>query len=105
MTMTMTMTIQIKTTLTFDSWLSKLKNLRAKAKINARIKRLQFGNFGDIKSVNDGIFELRIDEGQGYRIYLKNQNGVLVILLCGGDKSTQEKDIKQAKLLAQELGL
>ncbi|CBW29794.1 addiction module killer protein [Haemophilus influenzae] len=101
----MTMTIQIKTTLTFDSWLSKLKNLRAKAKINARIKRLQFGNFGDIKSVNDGIFELRIDEGQGYRIYLKNQNGVLVILLCGGDKSTQEKDIKQAKLLAQELGL
>ena len=56
------MTIQIKTTLTFDSWLSKLKNLRAKAKINARIKRLQFGNFGDIKSVNDGIFELRIDE-------------------------------------------
>ncbi|EGT78650.1 hypothetical protein BFQ30_08255 [Haemophilus quentini] len=99
------MTIQIKTTLTFDSWLSKLKNLRAKAKINARIKRLQFGNFGDIKSVNDGIFELRIDEGQGYRIYLKNQNGVLVILLCGGDKSTQEKDIKQAKLLTQELGL
>lgn len=99
------MTIQIKTTLTFDSWLSKLKNLRAKAKINARIKRLQFGNFGDIKSVNDGIFELRIDEGQGYRIYLKNQNGVLVILLCGGDKSTQEKDIKQAKTLAQELGL
>ena len=99
------MTIQIKTTLTFDSWLSKLKNLRAKAKINARIKRLQFGNFGDIKSVNDGIFELRIDEGQGYRIYLNNQNGVLVILLCGGDKSTQEKDIKQAKLLAQELGL
>lgn len=99
------MTIQIKTTLTFDSWLSKLKNLRAKAKINARIKRLQFGNFGDIKSVNDGIFELRIDEGQGYRVYLKNQNGVLVILLCGGDKSTQEKDIKQAKLLAQELGL
>lgn len=79
--------------------------MRAKAKINARIKRLQFGNFGDIKSVNDGIFELRIDEGQGYRVYLKNQNGVLVILLCGGDKSTQEKDIKQAKLLAQELGL
>lgn len=55
--------------------------------------------------MNDGIFELRIDEGQGYRVYLKNQNGVLVILLCGGDKSTQDKDIKQAKLLAQELGL
>ncbi|EGY32823.1 addiction module killer protein [Aggregatibacter actinomycetemcomitans serotype e str. SC1083] len=85
--------------------MKKLKNLRAKAKINARIKRLQFGNFGDLKSVNDGIFEMRIDEGQGYRIYLKNQNGILVILLCGGDKSTQEKDIKKAKQLAQEMGL
>ncbi|AMQ95178.1 hypothetical protein BBH51_09705 [Aggregatibacter actinomycetemcomitans] len=97
--------IQIKTTFLFDEWLKKLKNLRAKAKINARIKRLQFGNFGDLKSVNDGIFEMRIDEGQGYRVYLKNQNGILVILLCGGDKSTQEKDIKKAKQLAQEMGL
>ncbi|AMQ92967.1 hypothetical protein ACT74_01990 [Aggregatibacter actinomycetemcomitans] len=97
--------IQIKTTFLFDEWLKKLKNLRAKAKINARIKRLQFGNFGDLKSVNDGIFEMRIDKGQGYRVYLKNQNGILVILLCGGDKSTQEKDIKKAKQLAQEMGL
>lgn len=97
--------IQIKTTFLFDEWLKKLKNLRAKAKINARIKRLQFGNFSDLKSVNDGIFEMRIDEGQGYRVYLKNQNGILVILLCGGDKSTQEKDIKKAKQLAQEMGL
>ncbi|MBN6065693.1 type II toxin-antitoxin system RelE/ParE family toxin [Aggregatibacter actinomycetemcomitans] len=99
------MMIQIKTTFLFDEWLKKLKNLRAKAKINARIKRLQFGNFGDLKSVNGGIFEMRIDEGQGYRVYLKNQNGILVILLCGGDKSTQEKDIKKAKQLAQEIGL
>ncbi|KOE66313.1 type II toxin-antitoxin system RelE/ParE family toxin [Aggregatibacter actinomycetemcomitans] len=99
------MMIQIKTIFLFDEWLKKLKNLRAKAKINARIKRLQFGNFGDLKSVNDGIFEMRIDEGQGYRVYLKNQNGILVILLCGGDKSTQEKDIKKAKQLAQEMGL
>ncbi|WP_233117408.1 type II toxin-antitoxin system RelE/ParE family toxin [Aggregatibacter actinomycetemcomitans] len=99
------MMIQIKTTFLFDEWLKKLKNLRAKAKINARIKRLQFGNFGDLKSVNDGIFEMRIDKGQGYRVYLKNQNGILVILLCGGDKSTQEKDINKAKQLAQEMGL
>ncbi|WP_233115879.1 type II toxin-antitoxin system RelE/ParE family toxin [Aggregatibacter actinomycetemcomitans] len=99
------MMIQIKTTFLFDEWLKKLKNLRAKAKINARIKRLQFGNFGDLKSVNDDIFEMRIDKGQGYRVYLKNQNGILVILLCGGDKSTQEKDIKKAKQLAQEMGL
>ncbi|WP_080987827.1 type II toxin-antitoxin system RelE/ParE family toxin [Aggregatibacter actinomycetemcomitans] len=99
------MMIQIKTTFLFDEWLKKLKNLRAKAKINARIKRLQFGNFGDLKSVNDGIFEMRIDKGQGYRVYLKDQNGILVILLCGGDKSTQEKDIKKAKQLAQEMGL
>ncbi|WP_233117177.1 type II toxin-antitoxin system RelE/ParE family toxin [Aggregatibacter actinomycetemcomitans] len=99
------MMIQIKTTFLFDEWLKKLKNLIAKAKINARIKRLQFGNFGDLKSVNDGIFEMRIDKGQGYRVYLKDQNGILVILLCGGDKSTQEKDIKKAKQLAQEMGL
>ncbi|AWY03296.1 TPA: type II toxin-antitoxin system RelE/ParE family toxin [Pasteurella multocida] len=99
------MTIRIKTTERFDSWLRKLKNPRAKMKINARIKRLQFGNFGDLKTVNDGIFEMRIDEGQGYRIYLKNNNSVVVILLCGGDKSTQNKDIKLAKQIAEELGV
>ncbi|WP_439258247.1 type II toxin-antitoxin system RelE/ParE family toxin [Lonepinella sp. BR2271] len=97
--------IQIKATSLFNRWLDELKDLNAKAKIQMRIKRLQFGNFGDVKAVGGGISELRITEGKGYRIYLKNQNGILVILLCGGDKSTQDSDIKKAKKLAQELGV
>lgn len=66
---------------------------------------MQLGNFGDVKAVGEGISELRITEGKGYRVYLKNQNGVIVILLCGGDKSTQENDIKTAKALVKELGV
>ncbi|NBI12529.1 type II toxin-antitoxin system RelE/ParE family toxin [[Haemophilus] felis] len=97
--------VQIKSTTIFKKWLNELKDLRAKAKIQTRIKRLQFGNFGDVKAVGEGISELRITEGKGYRVYLKNQHGVIVILLCAGDKSTQEKDIKQAKALARELGV
>ncbi|CDF97896.1 type II toxin-antitoxin system RelE/ParE family toxin [Avibacterium paragallinarum] len=97
--------IQIKSTTLFKKWLDELKDLRARAKIQTRIKRLQLGNFGDVKPVGEGISELRITEGKGYRIYLKNQNGVVVILLCAGDKSTQSKDIEKAKLLAKELGV
>ncbi|WP_373766359.1 type II toxin-antitoxin system RelE/ParE family toxin [Glaesserella sp.] len=97
--------IQIKSTTIFNKWLDDLKDLRARAKIQTRIKRLQLGNFGDVKPVGEGVSELRITEGKGYRVYLKNQNGVIVILLCAGDKSTQENDIKQAKALAKELGV
>ncbi|MGY6089088.1 type II toxin-antitoxin system RelE/ParE family toxin [Avibacterium paragallinarum] len=97
--------IQIKSTTLFKKWLDELKDLRARAKIQTRIKRLQLGNFSDVKPVGEGISELRITEGKGYRIYLKNQNGVVVILLCAGDKSTQSKDIEKAKLLAKELGV
>lgn len=97
--------IQIKSTTVFKEWLDDLKDLRARAKIQTRIKRLQLGNFGDVKAVGEGISELRITEGKGYWVYLKNQNGVIVILLCGGDKSTQENDIKKAKELAKELGV
>ncbi|MCK3657256.1 hypothetical protein A4G18_00600 [Pasteurellaceae bacterium Pebbles2] len=97
--------VQIKSTTVFSRWLDGLRDLRARSKIQARIKRLQFGNFGDVKPVGSGISELRITEGKGYRIYLKNQNGIIVILLCGGDKSTQDDDIKQAKVLAKELGV
>ncbi|MDH2923967.1 putative addiction module killer protein [Nicoletella semolina] len=97
--------IQIKSTAIFKEWLDTLKDLRARAKIKTRIKRLQLGNFGDVKPIGDGLSELRITEGKGYRVYLKNQNGVIVILVCGGDKSTQENDIKRAKALAKELGV
>lgn len=97
--------IQIKSTTIFKQWLDNLKDLRARAKIQTRIKRLQMGNFGDVKPVGEGISELRITEGKGYRVYLKNQNGVIVILLCAGDKASQESDIKKAKALAKELGV
>ncbi|MDA3979002.1 MULTISPECIES: type II toxin-antitoxin system RelE/ParE family toxin [Gallibacterium] len=97
--------IQIKSTETFDKWLDNLKDLRARAKIQVRIKRLQLGNFGDVKPIGEGLSELRITEGKGYRLYLKNQNGVIVILLCGGDKSTQKADIEKAKSLAKILGV
>ncbi len=97
--------IQIKSTTIFKQWLDNLKDLRARAKIQTRIKRLQMGNFGDIKPVGEGVSELRITEGKGYRVYLKNQNGVIVILLCAGDKASQENDIKKAKALAKELGV
>ncbi|MEH8029383.1 type II toxin-antitoxin system RelE/ParE family toxin [Gallibacterium anatis] len=97
--------IQIKSTETFDKWLDNLKDLRVRAKIQVRIKRLQLGNFGDVKPIGEGLSELRITEGKGYRLYLKNQNGVIVILLCGGDKSTQKADIEKAKSLAKELGV
>ncbi|WP_281772269.1 type II toxin-antitoxin system RelE/ParE family toxin [Haemophilus parahaemolyticus] len=99
------MMIQIKSTTIFKQWLDNLKDLRARAKIQTRIKRLQMGNFGDIKPVGEGVSELRITEGKGYRVYLKNQNGVIVILLCAGDKASQENDIKKAKALAKELGV
>lgn len=97
--------IQIKSTTIFKQWLDNLKDLRARAKIQTRIKRLQMGNFGDVKPVGEGVSELRITEGKGYRVYLKNQNGVIVILLCAGDKASQENDIKKAKALVKELGV
>ena len=97
--------IQIKSTTIFKQWLDNLKDLRARAKIQTRIKRLQMGNFGDVKPVGEGVSELRITEGKGYRVYLKNQNGVIVILLCAGDKASQENDIKKSKALAKELGV
>ncbi|MDP8050817.1 type II toxin-antitoxin system RelE/ParE family toxin [Pasteurella atlantica] len=97
--------ISVRTTPIFDKWLDSLKDFRAVARISARIDRLKMGNLGDHKSVGSGIFELRIPEGKGYRVYFKNYNGVLVILLCGGDKTTQSKDIKQANKIAKELGV
>ena len=97
--------IQIKSTTIFKQQLDNLKDLRVRAKSQTRIKRLQMGNFGDVKPVGEGVSELRITEGKGYRVYLKNQNGVIVILLCAGDKASQENNIKKAKALAKELGV
>jgi putative addiction module killer protein len=95
--------LEIRRTHAFDRWLRKLKNERAKAKITARIRRLAFGNFGDVSPVGDGVSELRIFEGPGYRVYFVHRGTTVVILLCGGDKTSQERDIKAAKALAKEL--
>jgi putative addiction module killer protein len=81
----------------FNDWLIKLKDREARAMIRARINRLRLGLFGDCKSVGDGVFELRIFYGPGYRVYFGQHNDVTVILLCGGDKQSQDKDIKKAK--------
>lgn len=81
----------------FDVWFDKLKDKRAKAKILVRLERVKAGNLGDHKSVGDDVYELRIPEGKGYRVYYGNDDGILVLLLCGGDKTTQSKDVDQAK--------
>ena len=80
-----------------DDWLDSLRDKRAKARILVRLDRLKLGLFGDWKPVGDGVCELRITEGQGYRVYYAKEGDVIVILLCGGNKSSQKKDIKQAK--------
>jgi putative addiction module killer protein len=95
--------IDVLMTTTFKKWLKNLKNPIAKVKIQARIKRVEMGNFGDIKPIGYGLSELRVNEGAGYRLYMKNENNKLVILLCAGDKSTQQKDIDTAIKMAKEL--
>lgn len=86
----------------FDRWLQRLRDMRAKARILARLRSVEYGNMGDIEPVGDGISELRIHYGPGYRVYLKRAGKVLLLILCGGDKSTQEKNILKAKSLAKK---
>jgi len=86
----------------FDEWMDSLKDRRAKARIKIRLDRLIIGLFGDWKSVGDGVFELRISEGQGYRVYYAKEGETIVLLLCGGNKSTQSADIKKAKQYLQD---
>lgn len=87
----------------FSDWLCSLRDRRARARIVTRLARLADGNFGDHKSVKDGVFELRVDYGPGYRVYLFQRGKELVILLCGGDKRTQDADIARAKRLKEEI--
>jgi putative addiction module killer protein len=86
----------------FDRWLSDLRDARAVARILARLDRLAVGNPGDVKPVGEGVSEMRIDYGPGYRVYFIQRGQLLVVLLCGGDKSTQDRDIARAKALAAQ---
>lgn len=90
-------------TLVFSDWLGSLRDRRAMAKIVDRLKRASNGNFGDRKSAGGGVFEMRIDYGPGYRVYYFQRGKQLVILLCGGDKRTQDTDIAEAKRLKEEI--
>ncbi len=87
---------------TFEAWLNRLRDVRAKARINARITRMQTGNLGDVKALGDGLQEARIYYGPGYRLYFIQQGQALIVLLSGGDKGSQRRDIERAKALATE---
>ena len=95
--------IEIRKTESFAKWIDGLRDIRARARVLARIQRLACGNFGDAKPVGEGVSELRIDYGPGYRVYYKRQGKQLVVLLAGGDKRTQKCDIEKALRLAREL--
>jgi len=87
----------------FAQWIKKLRDRSAAAVILRRLDRMKRGNFGDFASVGDGVSEIRIDFGPGYRVYFTERQGTLIMLLCGGDKDSQFRDIRRAKRLAKEL--
>ena len=95
--------IEIRKTVLFVQWLDDLRDLQARARVQARIERLAAGNPGDVEPVGEGVSELRINYGPGYRVYFKKRRQELIILLAGGDKTTQAKDIKAAIRLARNL--
>lgn len=97
------MNIEVRQTTRFSTWLAGLRDDRAKAKILKRIDRAKKGNLGDVGPVGEGVSEMRIFYGPGYRLYFVKRGSELIVLLCGGDKSTQDADINEAKAMAKEL--
>ena len=95
--------IEVRQTAVFASWLEELRDANARTRILVRIRRLELGNPGDVKAVGEGIIELRIAYGPGYRVYFTRQGQEIVLLLCGGDKSSQSRDIATEKRMAKEL--
>lgn len=95
--------IEIRETDEFKRWVRSLSDSIAKAKITSRIQRLKYGNPGDVKPVGEGVSEMRIDHGPGYRVYYVNRGNTIIVILCGGDKTTQQSDIDRALRLADEL--
>ena len=94
--------IDIISTTFFDAWLTALRDRQGRLRILARLDRLSMGNFGDAKAVGGGVFELRMTFGPGYRVYFLRAGRTLVLLLCGGDKSTQSSDISRAREIASD---
>lgn len=94
---------EIRKTKTFAKWLDGLRDMRARARVQVRIERLGTGNAGDAKSVGEGVSEMRIDYGPGYRVYFTKRGSEVIVLLAGGDKRTQDADIRTALRLAQSL--
>jgi putative addiction module killer protein len=95
--------IQIQQTEAYGKWFAGLRDRVARARIDIRIRRLSLGNAGDAKPVGDGVSELRVDHGPGYPVYFIQRGEVVIVLLSGGDKSTQDKDIRNAKAAANDL--
>jgi putative addiction module killer protein len=95
--------IEIRQTDEYESWFESLRDREARFRIITRIRRLSLGNLGDVKPVGEGVSELRITYGPGYRIYIKQQGDTLIVLLAGGDKSSQKRDVERAKQLARGL--
>lgn len=93
----------IQQTAVFQAWHRSIRDLRAKVAIARRIDRASTGNLGDVKSVGDGVSEMRVDVGPGYRVYFTLRNGAVIVLLAGGDKSSQAADIRRAQKMAKEV--
>ncbi len=95
--------IEVRQTDVFADWFAGLRDREARARITVRIRRLSLGNPGDVKPVGGGVLEMRIDYGPGYRVYFVRRGDTVVVLLCGGDKRNQDRDIARARELAQEV--
>ena len=95
---------QLQSTERFDQWLRNLRDRKGRARILARLESAQLGNLGDVKAVGGGVREMRLDVGPGYRVYFAQRDLVLLLLLCGGDKSTQARDIAKARQILRDLG-
>lgn len=93
----------IRTSALFDDWFRRLRDLNAKACISKRLRKMQDGNLGDWKSIGNGVSEIRIHDGPGYRMYFTRTGNEIILLLCGGDKSSQQRDINQAISMIQSL--
>lgn len=94
--------IEVRRTNVYDKWIKELRDLDARSRVNVRVRRLSLGNPGDVRPVGEGVSEMRINYGPGYRVYYVQRGDMFVLLLCGGDKASQSSDIERAKQMARE---